>query len=45
VPASGQIEVNGVTVHTRERLVIRDEERTFIKAVEDSELVLIVTAA
>jgi quercetin 2,3-dioxygenase len=45
VPATGQIEVNGVPVHAREGLVIRDEERIFIKAVEDSELVLIVTAA
>jgi quercetin 2,3-dioxygenase len=45
VPATGQIEVNGVPVHAREGLVIRDEERISIKAVEDSELVLIVTAA
>jgi redox-sensitive bicupin YhaK (pirin superfamily) len=45
VPATGQIDVNGVPVHTREGLVIRNEERIAIKAVEDSELVLIVTAA
>jgi quercetin 2,3-dioxygenase len=45
VPATGQIEVNGVPLHAREGLVIRDEERISIKAVEDSELVLIVTAA
>jgi quercetin 2,3-dioxygenase len=45
VPAIGQIEVNGVSVHAREGLVIRNEERISIKAMEDSELVLIVTAA
>jgi hypothetical protein len=45
VPATGQIEVNGLSVHAREGLVIQDEERISIKAVQDSELVLIVTAA
>jgi redox-sensitive bicupin YhaK (pirin superfamily) len=45
VPATGQIEANGVSVHAREGLVIRNEERVSIKAVEDSELVLVVTAA
>jgi quercetin 2,3-dioxygenase len=45
VPATGEIEVNGVRVHAREGLVIRNEERISIRAVEDSELVLIVTAA
>lgn len=45
VPATGQIEVNGVSVHVREGLVIQDEERISIKAIRDSELVLIVTAA
>lgn len=45
VPATGQIEVNGTPVHAREGLVIRDEDRISIKAVEDAELVLIVTAA
>jgi redox-sensitive bicupin YhaK (pirin superfamily) len=45
VPTTGQIEVNGVTVRAREGLVIRGEKQISIKAVEDSELVLIVTAA
>jgi len=44
VPAPGQIEVNGVPVRTPEGLVIQGEERISIKAVQDSELVLIVTA-
>jgi len=44
VPATGQVEVNGVRVHAREGLVIEDEERISIKAGQDSELVLIVTA-
>jgi redox-sensitive bicupin YhaK (pirin superfamily) len=45
VPTTGQIEVNAVTVRAREGLVIRGENQISIKAVEDSELVLIVTAA
>jgi quercetin 2,3-dioxygenase len=44
VPATGQIEVNSVLVHAREGLVIHDEER-ISKAVQNSELALIVTAA
>jgi len=44
VPATGQIEVNGVLVRAREGLVIRSEERISIRTVADSELVLIVTA-
>lgn len=45
VPATGQIEVNGVLVHAREGLVIQDEEQISIRALQDAELVLIVTAA
>ena len=45
VPAIGQVEVNGVLVHAREGLIIRDEDRIAIKALQDSELVLIVTGA
>jgi len=45
VPATGHIEVNGVSVHAREGLVIKDEEQISIKALQDSELVLVVTAA
>jgi redox-sensitive bicupin YhaK (pirin superfamily) len=44
VPASGDVEVNGVLVHAREGLVIENEEMIAIKAVTDSELVLVVTA-
>ena len=45
VPATGEIEANSVVVRAREGLVIRNEEQISIRAVEDSELVLVVTAA
>jgi redox-sensitive bicupin YhaK (pirin superfamily) len=44
VPATGEVEVSGVQVHAREGLVIENEEMIAIKALADSELVLIVTA-
>ena len=44
VPATGEVEVNGVQVHAREGLVIENEELVAIKAVTDSELVLVVAA-
>src|SRR6266436_6538929 len=44
VPATGEVEVNGVQVHAREGLVIENEEMIAIKALTDSELVLVVTA-
>jgi len=44
VPATGQVEVSGVQVHAREGLVIENEETIAIKALTDSELVLVVTA-
>ena len=45
VPATGEIEVNGKRIEAREGLVIREESAVTIKALEDSEVVLIVTAA
>jgi redox-sensitive bicupin YhaK (pirin superfamily) len=44
VPATGEVEVNGVQVHGREGLVIENEETIAIEAHADSELVLVVTA-
>jgi quercetin 2,3-dioxygenase len=44
VPATGEVEVGGVEVHAREGLVIENEEMIAIKALTDSELVLVVTA-
>jgi redox-sensitive bicupin YhaK (pirin superfamily) len=44
VPATGEVEVSGVQVHAREGLVIENEEMIAIKALTDSELVLVVTA-
>ena len=44
VPATGEVEVSGVNVHAREGLVIENEEMIAIKALTDSELVLVVTA-
>jgi redox-sensitive bicupin YhaK (pirin superfamily) len=44
VPATGEVEVSGVRVHAREGLVIENEETIAIKALADSELVLVVTA-
>jgi quercetin 2,3-dioxygenase len=43
VPASGEVEVNGVLVQAREGLVIQDEKKISVKALVDSELVLVVT--
>lgn len=43
VPASGEVEVNGVRVQAREGLVIQDEKKISVKALADSELVLVVT--
>ena len=43
VPASGQVEVNGVRVQAREGLVIQDEKEISVRALVDSELVLVVT--
>jgi hypothetical protein len=43
VPATGEVEVNGVKVHRREGLVIENEETIAIEAHADSELVLVVT--
>ena len=44
VPATGEVEVSGVPVHAREGLLIENEEMIAIKALTDSELVLVVTA-
>ena len=45
VPATGEIEVNGKRIEAREGLVIREESAVTIKALKDSEVVLIVTTA
>jgi quercetin 2,3-dioxygenase len=44
VPATGAVEVSGVQVRARKRLVIKNEAVILIRAVQDSELVLVVTA-
>ena len=44
VPATGKVDVNGISVRAREGLVIKDEASIAIKALEDSELVLVTTA-
>lgn len=41
VPAAGKVEVNGVAVGTRDGLAIADETALTIKALEDSEVVLV----
>ena len=41
VPASGQIEVNGLAVATGDGVAVRDDKRLSIRAVEDSEVVLV----
>ena len=41
VPAAGAVEVNGVRVNARDGAAIRDEDSLTIKALEDSELVLV----
>jgi hypothetical protein len=43
VPASGEVDVNGVRVRAREGLIIQDEKKVSVKALADSELVLVVT--
>ena len=44
VPATGAVEVNTVLVQAREGLVIKNETVILIRAIQDSELVLVVTA-
>jgi hypothetical protein len=44
VPAAGRIEVNGVEVNARDGAAISDEPKLTIKALEDSELVLVDAA-
>jgi quercetin 2,3-dioxygenase len=44
VPATGEVEVSGVRVHDRAGLIIENEKMITIKALTDSELVLVVTA-
>ena len=41
VPASGQIEVNGLAVAAGDGVAVRDETRLSIRAVEDSEVILV----
>ncbi len=41
VPASGQIEVNGVTVSAGDGVAVRDETRLTVRALENSEVVLV----
>ena len=44
VPAAGSVEVNGVRVNARDGAAISDETKVTIKALEDSELVLVDAA-
>jgi redox-sensitive bicupin YhaK (pirin superfamily) len=44
VPATGSVDVNGVFVNARDGAAIRDEENVTVKALEDSELVLVDAA-
>jgi redox-sensitive bicupin YhaK (pirin superfamily) len=44
VPATGSVEVNGVRVNSRDGAAIHDESKLTIKAIEDSELVLVDAA-
>lgn len=41
VPASGQIQINGVTAYAGDGVAIRDESRLQVSAEEDSEIVLV----
>ena len=41
VPASGQIEVNGVTVSAGDGVAVRDEARLTVRALENSKVVLV----
>lgn len=43
VPATGKIEVNGVTVSARDGVAIEDETTLTVKALEDAEIVLVDT--
>ena len=45
VAATGELEVSGVSVHAGEGLVIKNEPLIAIKACQDSEIVLVVSAA
>lgn len=45
VPASGAVEVNGLRLDARDGAAIRDESRIRVTALEDSELVLVDSAA
>ncbi|RPF72281.1 pirin family protein [Aurantiacibacter spongiae] len=44
VPATGRLEVNGIAVDTRDGAAIDDVDELAIKALEDSEIVLVDTA-
>lgn len=44
VPASGSVEINGVFVNTRDGAAVTGEDKLTIKALEDSELVLVDAA-
>jgi redox-sensitive bicupin YhaK (pirin superfamily) len=44
VPATGRIEINGVSVNARDGVAIRDESQLKITALQDSELVLVDAA-
>ena len=44
VPATGALEINTVLVQAREGLVIKNETVILIRAIQDSELVLVVSA-
>ncbi len=44
VPAAGSVEVNGIRVNARDGAAITDEVKLTIKALEDSELVLVDAA-
>jgi len=44
VPATGRVEVNGVSVNARDGAAIRNEAKLTITALEDSELVLVDAA-
>jgi redox-sensitive bicupin YhaK (pirin superfamily) len=44
VPAVGSVEVNGVTLNTRDGAAIADEPTITVKALEDAEVVLVDAA-
>jgi len=44
VPATGALEINTVLVQAREGLVIKNETVILMRAIQDSELVLVVSA-